>query len=109
MDSRILNRRVTIQSPAAGQDPTTGEPLAGWVDLAVVWANILYLNGAETIKSAAPLSVVKASIRIRYRDDVVANMRAVMGPTVFDIRAVMPDEARREYVDLVVEVGGNNG
>jgi len=32
-----------------------------------------------------------------------------MGPAVFDIRAVMPDEARREYVDLVVEVGGNNG
>ena len=104
-----LSKRVTLQSPSAGQDPVTGEPMAGWVDLAVVWASILYLTGDETIKSSAPLSVVKASIRIRYRNDVVANMRVIMGPAVFDIRAVMPDEARREYVDLVVEAGGNNG
>lgn len=108
MDSRSLNRRITIQRLQDGQDEI-GQPVQTWVDVATVWANIRYLNGVETVKSDAPVSVAKASIRIRRRTDVTAGMRAVHGSTIFDIKAVLPDEESRERVDLACETGANNG
>jgi SPP1 family predicted phage head-tail adaptor len=98
-----LNRLVKIQRPATGEYPD-GQPMTGWVDLATVWANVRYLNGVESVKAGAVASVAKASIRIRRRTDVAANMQAVLGSTVFTIKAVLPDEESRERVDLVCEV-----
>jgi len=103
-----LNRRIVLQNLVAGQD-AIGQPTMVWTTLATVWANVRYLNGVESIKSDAPVSVAKASIRIRRRTDVVANMRAVLGTTIFDIKAVLPDEENRERVDLVCEQGANDG
>lgn len=108
MDSRRLNRKVTIQRQTATQD-ATGQPLTTWGNLIAssdgkAWANILHLNGSESIKANADASTVRASIRIRYRADVDAGMRVMHGAVAYDIKAVLPDEARREFVDLVCEV-----
>lgn len=103
-----LNRRITIQAPGTTQDEA-GQPIEGWTDVIAVWANVRYLNGIETVKSDAPVSIAKASIRIRYRVGITAGMRATMGDTVFDIKAVLPDEVSRVYMDLACETGGNNG
>ncbi|HEX7823633.1 MAG TPA: phage head closure protein [Mycobacterium sp.] len=103
MEAGKLNRRVTIQRPATGEYPD-GQPMTGFVDLATVWANVRYLNGVETVKAGAVTSVAKASIRIRRRTDVTANMQVVLGATTFVIRAVLPDEESRERVDLACEV-----
>ena len=103
-----LNRRVKIQAPAEARDEI-GQPIpgaSGWVDFATVWANVRYLNGTETLKSDAPVSVARASIRIRRRDGLIANMRVLYGSTVFDVRAVLPDESSREFIDLACETGG---
>lgn len=108
MEIGKLNRRVAIQNLVAGQDEI-GQPTMVWATLATVWANVRFLNGVEVVKSDAPVSVVRASIRIRRRTDVVANMRAVLGSTIFDIKAVQPDEETRERVDLVCETGANSG
>lgn len=103
MEIGKLNRRVTIQRPGTTQDDI-GQPVAGWVDVATVWANVRYLNGVESIKSDAPVSVAKASIRIRRRTDVLPNMRAALGTTYFNILAVLPDEESRERLDLACQV-----
>lgn len=103
-----LNRRIKIQVPSDLRDEI-GQPIpgaSGWTDFATVWANIRYLNGTETLKSDAPVSIARASIRIRRREGLVANMRVLFGSTVFDVRAVLPDEAAREFVDLACETGG---
>jgi SPP1 family predicted phage head-tail adaptor len=102
MDAGRLNRLVTIQSLQSGVDEI-GQPVTTWVTLADVWANVLHLSGVETIKGGAEASSVKASIRIRYRTDVTAAMRVMLGSTVYQIKAVMPDEAGRRYVDLACE------
>ncbi|NMF98390.2 phage head closure protein [Aromatoleum toluolicum] len=107
MDSRRLNRKVTIQRQTAEQD-AAGQPLTTWGNLIAsgdgkVWANILHLSGSESIKANADASTVRASIRIRYRTDVDAGMRVMHGAVVYDIKAALPDEVRREYVDLVCE------
>jgi SPP1 family predicted phage head-tail adaptor len=105
-----LNALVVIQRPAAGQD-SAGQPNVGFVNLDAAgdgstWAQIRHLNGLETLRAGAAPSVVRASIRIRYRTDVTARMRVVYGSTVYEIKAVLPDEERKQHVDLVCEVVG---
>jgi SPP1 family predicted phage head-tail adaptor len=98
-----LNRRVVIQYLVDGQDEA-GQPVQNWLPLATVWADIRHLSGVESIKAGGEASVVKASIRIRWRTDVTPAMRVVHGSTVYQIKAVLPDEESHERVDLLCEV-----
>lgn len=104
MRAGTLNSRVMIQRRASGED-AWGQPLPeAWMNYRPLWANIKHLSGSQAIKAGAPASIVQASIRIRYRTDVDATMRVVHGTTVYEIKAVLPDEVKREHVDLVCEV-----
>lgn len=97
-----LNNRVTIESPVAGFD-AIGQPVVGWATVATVWANIRHQSGAESIKAEAVSAVVKASIRIRYRTDIDASMRVTNGATIYAIKGVLPNVAKKDFVDLVCE------
>lgn len=103
MKAGPLNTLVTIQAPATGQD-AIGQPLAGWVTLAQVWADVRHGNGLEVVKAGAPVSEIKASIRIRWRTDVTNAMRVLVGSTPYEVEAVIQDEARRVFTDLVCKV-----
>lgn len=78
--------------------------MPGWTDVASVWADIRMRSGLESIKAGAQVSVVQASIRIRYRSGLNAGLRVVHGLAAYEILAVQPDVARREYVDLICQV-----
>lgn len=103
MRAGALNTLLTIQQGSASVD-AIGQPVVGWADFAKVWGNVRHQKGAEAIKAGAVTSTVSASIRIRYRQDITAAMRVLAGPMVYQIKAVLPDMARRDYVDLVVEL-----
>ena len=104
MRAGTLNSRVMVQRRGVAEDEW-GQPLPeAWLDFLPLWANIKHLSGSQAIKAGAPTSIVQASIRIRYRTDIDAAMRVVHGTTVYEIKAPLPDEVRREYVDLVCEV-----
>ena len=102
MQAGRLNRRVTLQSPSQSVDEI-GQPIPGWTDVATVWGDIRLKSGLESIKAGASVSVVQASVRIRYRSGVNAGMRLVHNLVAYDIKAVMPDIGGREYFDLVCE------
>lgn len=107
-----LNRQVQLQRLVS--TPTgTGGSTSAWVDVATVWANVRMLNGLETVRADFPVSVAKGSIRIRWREDVDATCRVLYAAngttTIYDVKAVLPDLVAREYLDLSVEVGLNNG
>ncbi|MCP3022300.1 phage head closure protein [Cupriavidus basilensis] len=108
MEAGKLNRRVHILH-AQKQRAPGGQEVKTWVPLAKVWASIRHKGGLETIRAEAEASIVQASIRVRYREDIDATMRVQHGARVYEIRAVLPDELRREYVDLVCEVGASRG
>ena len=109
MKAGTLNRRISIQANQSGLDEY-GEPLpAAWVEVAKPWADVKILSGLQTIKEGVDVSVLKASIRIRYREGITAAMRVVYQGRVFDIKAVLDDMSRREYLDLVCETGQNQG
>ena len=103
MQAGRLNRRCTLQAPGTAQDEL-GQPIPGWTDVATVWGDVRLRSGLESIKAGAPVSVVQASIRVRYRAGITAGMRVVHNLQAFNITAVLPDVGGREYVDLVCEV-----
>ncbi len=103
MQAGRLNRRVTLQAPGTTTDEI-GQPIPGWTDVATVWGDIRMKSGLESIKAGAPVSVVQASIRVRYRAGITAGMRLTHNLQAFNIVAVMPDVGGREYVDLVCEI-----
>ena len=72
--------------------------------MGAVWARIRNPNGLEAIKADATTSIVKASIRIRYRTGLDASMRVVHGNTYYSILAILPDEVKREFIDLACQV-----
>lgn len=103
MQAGKLNTRITIQRPGTDQDEL-GQPVAGWVDVATVWADVRHLSGIGAIKAGGEVSLVKAAVRIRRRDDITAGMRVVVGTTVYEVEAVMPPAARQDHTDLVCKV-----
>ena len=96
-----LDRRVTLVARAAGQD-ALGQPVDTWTAFATVWADIRHKSGLETLRGDAEVSLVAASIRIRYRADVLAGHRVVDGSVTYDIRAVLADR-RAGYLDLICQ------
>ena len=97
-----LRHRITIEQLSAAQDGL-GQPVRTWNAVATaISADVRYLSGLQSIKADATTSVVKASIRLRYRP-LHAGMRVLFENTTFDVRAVLPD-LRKVYVDLVCEV-----
>ena len=100
MQAGRLSTRCVIQRRTGGTNDW-GEPLPeGWETHATVWSNVKHLSGSEAIKADAEVSTVRASIRIRFRSDITAGMRVLIGLAVYQIEAVMPDMGRREFVDL---------
>lgn len=95
-----LNQRITIQELDLAVD-AVGQPTNVWSPVAELWADIRHLSGAESIRGDAPLSTLRASIRIRWRSGLDAGMRVVHGATVYEIKAPVPQG--REWIDLVCE------
>lgn len=103
MNPGLLSQRVIIQQRSTTQD-ADGQPLEVWSPVATLWADVRHVSGLETIKSDTDTSIVKASVRIRYRSDINAGMRVAHGSMVYDIKAVLPDLLRKSHIDLVCEL-----
>lgn len=103
MKAGALNSLAAIQAMQLDVDEI-GQPVTTWTTKATAWANIRHQSGAESIRSDAVTSVVKCSIRIRYRAGITAAMRVVSGGITYQILAVLPDIGSNEYLDLVAEV-----
>ena len=99
----LLNSRVVVQQQSTTQD-ALGQPVLSWSTFATLWADVRHTSGIEAIKDSAIASVVRASIRVRYRGDLTAAMRVIHGSTTYNIVAVLPDIGGKEYVDLACEV-----
>lgn len=98
-----LNQRVEIL--AQGGEDELGQPSpTGWQVVARPWASVRHQSGAQAIKAGAVTPQVQASVRMRYRRDVLAGMRIRDGDTMYSVQAVLPDRVRRRHVDLVCEV-----
>lgn len=99
----MMNDRITLRRREAGAD-SIGQPIEAWADLPPVWAHVKFQTGAEAIRANAETSVVKASIRIRARQDVDAGMRVKFKSWVFEIKSPpLPDDRDPRFMFLVCE------
>ncbi|BDR08241.1 phage head closure protein [Comamonas thiooxydans] len=102
MDAGSLRDRIHIQRRLPGGG--LGQLSNNWEEVAKAWANIRFASGSETVRAGQVASKAQASIRIRWRTDIKADMRVVCAGVEYSIKAVLPERQRREYVDLVCEV-----
>jgi SPP1 family predicted phage head-tail adaptor len=98
-----LNTLVRVMSRDSGSD-ALGAPSGAWtVQICEVFADILHPSGREMIGSGGELAIVKASIRMHRRDDVLEGMRVYKGSVGYDIQAILPDDRNRLYMMLVCQ------
>lgn len=107
-----LNRQITIKKKAPGED-AAGQPNGGFsIEVCQVRARYRAPTGfglisAERVEGGAEVSGHQCVWRIRWRIDITAAMRveeSIGGLTTrWDIKQVLHDRERREWVDLVCE------
>lgn len=110
------NRAFRIEE-RSGEKDSSGQLLDAWVTVHPrLWGKFRGESGMATIRrvgeNEGDMTVAtRCSLRLRYRTDINVGMRAVhiRSGRLYDIQMILPDEAGREYVDLVCEVGGNDG
>lgn len=93
MKAGKLDKRITLQAPATGQDGN-GEPLSGWTNVVTdgdgkVWASINDMTGREYLAAAATQNAVQTKICIRYRPGIAPTQRVLHGADVYTIEAVL--------------------
>lgn len=104
MEPGKLRNRVQLQRRIVGND-SWGQPLPDtWENVVKVYADVRFLSGKEAIKAGAVTSTTQTSMRIRYRTGLDSGMRVLMKGIAYRVVAVLPDEQRRQHVDLVCEV-----
>ena len=103
MQAGRLDSRIALMQRGNTVDEL-GQPVESWTKVADLWADIRLRSGLESIKAGAQVSVVQASVRIRYRAGLNAGMRLIHNLQAYEILAVQPDVGGREFVDLVCEV-----
>jgi head-tail adaptor len=87
---------VQLQSPIVQIDEASGEPvITDWHDEGLpVWCAIETLSGREWLLSAEFRAGVTTRIRMRMREGVSAQWRAIhtrkSGDTIYNIDAVLP-------------------
>lgn len=98
-----MNHRITPLRRNPGAD-AVGQPLNDWVPLPDIWADVRFQTGAEVLRANAETSIVKASIRIRARDDIDSNWRVKYKKWTFEIKGdPLPDNKDPRFMFLVVE------
>lgn len=103
MRAGALRHRITIQRKTEAKDEW-GTPIpGGWEDVALVWADIKHQSGSESIRAGADVSIVRASVRIRWRTGIDAGMRVLYQGQAYDIEAVLPG-GNRQHLDLVCKL-----
>ena len=104
MHAGRLSTRISIEADVDALD-AYGATIRTWQTLAQVWADVRHTSGKEAITGDAITSLARASMRIRWRTGLTAGMRVLVLDTgrYYDVRSVLPDLNKREYIDLVCE------
>lgn len=101
MPAGAFNRTARIERRV--RDPNRAS--IEWKLVIKARAFVIMQSGKEIIAADAPISITRASVRIRYsrsaRKAIRQGMRLTVDDLVMRIEQVSPDVARREYIQLV--------
>lgn len=117
-----LNRRFAVEKRDQTVDELNQPVLGAWVPQTtpqgaplILWGSIKGPSGMASIRGSeaqqgVPRDLTVYSVRIRYRadDSITVGMRLVHLGMELDIKKLQHDFDRREWTDIVCEVGGSN-
>jgi head-tail adaptor len=98
------NRRLIIERPVA-DDSLDGAGSGEWQKVSGAWAEVQDVLPSRSESLADGINIAKrpARVRMRYRADVDASMRFVMGTRVMQIISGPAELGVREEVEFMVE------
>ena len=97
-----LAQRATLEAQTLTPDGAGGYS-GSWDAIALVWAAIEPIAGADVYGPDTTESRVRYRITIRRRTDVIAGMRVTANGRVFRITAVLDDGPRTQFLTLLTE------
>lgn len=103
-----LRHRITFQRRQTGTD-AFGQPLAGWEDIATVWASVEPISGRELLAAQQIQGEITHRIRCRYRDGLTAADRALFKGRVFDLQSVINTAERGISLEILAKEGLTDG
>ena len=96
---------MTIQKVTISRDSNTGEPSETWSTLGKAWAEVKPLSGRELFAAQQVEAQVTHQVTMRYRDDVMPDMRISHNSRVLNIEIpINVGERGRELQHLCTEV-----
>lgn len=102
-----LDTRVRIEYKSVTQDSVYGTEVISWLPKATVWAEVLDVlptrQQAEQMRNDVQVSVRRTRVRMRYRPDIDASMRCVIGGIVYQIVGGPAEIGRHEWLELLIE------
>ncbi len=101
-----LNKRIKISQEVAGSPAadSLGQPNLYWEEVDTVWGAIEPITGREFWAQQQVQSEITARIRIRYRTDLAAGMKAECGGKTYIIKNVIdPREGHAELQLMCAE------
>lgn len=103
LDAGKLRHRLQILAATETQDPVTGEMTQEWAELATVWGSFEPYSTKEFI-AASTQDQTSVRAVIRYRADVVSEMRISFRDKTYEIKGPpLPDkESGYEYLTLML-------
>lgn len=99
MRAGLLRQEVTISQESQAADSQGGYALS-WTTVATVYGEVRDLSTRELLQAQQAENSAAVGITIRYRTDVTAKMRAVVGSTVFNILGVRDPDGRSRMLVL---------
>ena len=106
-DAAELNRRITFQRFTGLRDGL-GDPHylddERWADAFTVWGSVRSIGAGEFYRAEQSVSYVTHNVKIRYREDILAEMRIRCGEKRYRIKSPPIDlGGRRQWLLLKVE------
>lgn len=104
LDAGSLNRRIRIERPVA-DTALEGAGSGTWEPVAEVWASVqdALPSRGERLAEGINVSARPARVRMRFRKDVTAAMRFVMGERVMQITAGPAEIGWKDGLEFMVE------
>lgn len=100
MRAGTLRHRVTFQEKDVSRNDFNEEVIT-WDDYVTVWGSVEDLSGREFLQRDRAGAEVTTRVRIRYRDDLVEEMRAVWGSRTFDVEAILDPTGRGRELEIM--------
>ena len=99
--------RVRFERKSVSQDATYGTDVISWVPVCVVWAEIMDVlpsrSQSEQVRESVQVATLRSRVRLRYRTDIDATMRMLIGTEIHKIVAGPAEIGRHEWMEFVVE------